>query len=151
MFDTILFIFNCSGKIEPFTSAVCDSSSQYIYILYKFLFFLFSFLFVFEVQQETKYPNKSDQRKHKRPSSFQMAFYQILFKHLIPFSFFLFLNPHFCNPKYYLKFLFLFFNSLAQFLVGVRAATVQVRRDLSLCVLTANFRSTSPAWGLWLV
>lgn len=63
MFDTILFIFNCSGKIEPFTSAVCDSSSQYIYILYKFLFFLFSFLFVFEVQQETKYPNKSDQRK----------------------------------------------------------------------------------------
>lgn len=51
MFDTILFIFNCSGKIEPFTSAVCVSSSQYIYILYKFISSFFS---AFEVQQETK-------------------------------------------------------------------------------------------------
>lgn len=77
----------------------CVSSSQYIYILYKFLFFSFFFRVFFcwfWSAARDQYHIESDQIKStKRPSSFQMAFYPIRFEHWNLSSF--------CDPKYYLK------------------------------------------------
>lgn len=123
----------------------CVSSSQYIYIFYKFLFSLFSFLcFVFEVQQETKYHIKPDQIKSTKGQAVSKWHFIIRSWLNIEFiltslSWFSFFFSFFCHPNYYLKFSFCFSTLWHNLFVGVGAATVQVRRALSLCVLTANW------------
>lgn len=60
MFDTILLIFNFSGKIDLFPGAIFITTVVY-------------WLVGFEVQQKTNIALQSIKEKNRRPSSFQMV------------------------------------------------------------------------------
>lgn len=75
MFDTILLIFNFSGKIDLFPGAIFITTvvfSVCVYI-YTHTHTLSYWLVGFEVQQKTNIALQSIKEKNRRPSSFQMV------------------------------------------------------------------------------
>lgn len=75
MFDTILLIFNFSGKIDLFPGAIFITTVVFsVCVCVHIYTYTFSYWSVgFDVQQETNTALQSVKEKSRRPSNFQMV------------------------------------------------------------------------------
>lgn len=73
MFDTILLIFNFSGKIDLFPGAIFITTVVFSVCICIYTHTLSYWLVGFEVQQKTNIALQSIKEKNRRPSSFQMV------------------------------------------------------------------------------